>query len=101
MPSTVFTTQMETTVLKAEKKLGYSDLRENQVQIVQHFLSGKDVCVSLPTTSGKSLCYCVLPYTFDLLSGVSGKSIVIVVSPLVSLMIHQVRHMCERNIIAV
>ena len=64
MSGTVFTKRMETTVVEAGKMLGYSDLRENQVQIVQHFLSRKDVFVSLPSSSLES-CYCILPYTFD------------------------------------
>ena len=33
--------------------LGYSQLRPKQVEAVQHFLSGRDVFVSLPTGSGK------------------------------------------------
>ena len=53
--------------VEAGKKLGYSSLREKQIQIVKHLLSEQDVFVSLPTGSGKSLCYCVLPYAFDAL----------------------------------
>ena len=42
---------------EATKLLGYSELRANQAQVVSHFLSGRDVFVSLPTGGGKSLCY--------------------------------------------
>ena len=64
-----------------------------------NFVRGKDVFVSLPTGSGKSLCYTVLPYIFDFLkaricteksSTIVHSSIVIVVSPLMSLMRDQV-----------
>ena len=71
---------------EATKLLGYSELRANQAQVVSHFLSGRDVFVSLPTGDGKSLCYCLLPKAFDILRGTSScsktQSIAIVVSPL-------------------
>ena len=90
---------------EATKLLGYSELRANQAQVVSHFLSGRDVFVSLPTGGGKSSCYCLLPKAFDILRGTSScsktQSIAIVVSPLVSLMIDQVRHITERNVSAV
>ena len=52
--------------------------------MVEHFLRGNDVFVSLPTGSGKSLCYCLLPKAFDLLrdsNSVTKQSIAVVVSP--------------------
>ena len=65
------------------KALGYSELRPNQELAVKHFLRGHDVFVSLPTGSGKSLCYCLLPKAFDFLWQriESAQSIVVVVSP--------------------
>ena len=56
---------------------------------VLSFLKGSDVFVSLPTGSGKSLCFALLPFVFDELYGRNG-SIAIVVSPLISLMKDQV-----------
>ena len=67
----------------ATKALGYSELRPNQELAVKHFLRGHDVFVPLPTGSGKSLCYCVLPKAFDFLWQriESTQSVVVVVSP--------------------
>ena len=97
--------QVQKAIDEATKLLGYSELRANQAQVVSHFLSGRDVFVSLPTGGGKSLCYCLLPKAFDILRGTSScsktQSIAIVVSPLVSLIINQVRHITERNVSAV
>ena len=85
---------------KVASQLGYSRLRPNQEQAVSHFVRGNDVFVSLPTGSGKSLCYCLLPGVFDEIHHSKG-SIVIVVSPLVALMKDQVRCMTERDVRAV
>ena len=65
-------------------RLGYHDLREHQLDAAKKFLQGNNVFV------GKSLIYAVLPFAFDHLRGSEG-SIVVVVSPLLSLMKDQVR----------
>ena len=59
---------------EATKLLGYSELRANQAQVVSHFLSGRDVFVSLPTGGGKSLCYCVLSIYFVVLVAAPRRS---------------------------
>ncbi|WP_246050031.1 RecQ family ATP-dependent DNA helicase [Aquibacillus sediminis] len=74
--------QLETLL---EKHFSLSTFRKGQKEIIQDLLAGNDVLGVLPTGSGKSLCY-QLPA--KLLDGV-----VIVVSPLISLMIDQVKQL--------
>ena len=74
----------------AAASLGYSKLKPTQQEVVEKFVSGRDVFVCLPTGSGKSLCYAVLPAVFDGLGQLTDKSLVIVVSPLIVLIKDQV-----------
>ena len=53
--------QREACVLRAAHKLGYAEVRKHQAEAVMKFMQGDDVFVSLPTGSGKSLIYSVLP----------------------------------------
>lgn len=69
--------------LYLRKIFNYEYFKEGQQEIIEDVLKGKDVLGILPTGSGKSLCY-QLPAKI-----VSG--ITIVVSPLISLMVDQVR----------
>ena len=69
--------------------LGFKELRAKQEEVIRSFVKGNDVFVSLPTGSGKSLCYWVLPFVFNFLRKRTD-SIVIVVSPLVAQMKDQV-----------
>ena len=59
----------------------------------EHIFNGSDVFVWLPTGFGKSICYQVLPYLFDAKFGTTKQTVsaVVVVSPLLSLMVDQVR----------
>ena len=53
--------------------------------------------VCLPTGSGKSLCYWILPGVFDRLRGLDSYSVVVVVSPLKALMREQVEALKGRG----
>ena len=57
----------------------------------------EETYLSLPTGSGKSLCYSVLPKVFDTLKK-KAKSIAIVVSPLISLMKDQIHSLESKGI---
>ena len=75
-------------------------LKKEQRACIKSVYEGKDVFLWLPTGFGKSLCYEVLPFVLgDKLN--RQDSLVIVVSPLVSLMIDQVQslgHVCHHVI---
>ena len=49
------------TVSSEALQVGCKKLKHTQNEVVKEFVSGRDVFVSLPTGSGKSLCYAVLP----------------------------------------
>ena len=70
-----------------EMRLGYSALRPNEYKAIKSILEGKDVFVTLPTGSGKSLCYAIFAFD-DMYSHVN--SIALIVSPLKALMKNQV-----------
>ena len=68
-------------------------LKHEQSEAPEFVFRGKDVFVWFPTGFGKSICYQALPYMFDHKLGRSNvdcKSVVLEVSPLVSLMVDQV-----------
>ncbi len=66
------------TAIAAARCLGYSEMKLQQLQVVEAFVKGHD---------GKSLCYACLPLVFDKLP---QGSIVLVVSPLIAIMKDQV-----------
>ena len=73
----------------AGRRLGFVDLKTKQKEAIVEFVSGKDVFVVLPTGYGKSVCYAIIPLIFDQLRGKTG-SVVVIVSPLITLMKDQV-----------
>ena len=89
--------ELEKTVQEVDSEMGYVSLRDKQKEAILGFLGGRDVFVSLPTGSGKSLCYTILPKVFNRLRKTT-KSIVIVVSPLISLMKDQVLSLAVKGI---
>ena len=71
----------------------YKDVREHQRKVIKGYCSGKDVFLSAPTGSGKSLTFKVAPYFFDYLEHgerLEVCSVCLVVVPLVALMKDQV-----------
>ena len=87
--ATVASENLDGLILRACQRLGYASIRPNQLKAIRSFMEGNDVFVILPTGSGKSLCFSVLPFAFDDLFQRDG-SIVVVVSPLIALMKDQV-----------
>lgn len=69
---------------------GYSDFRPGQGEVILAALSGRDSLAVMPTGTGKSICYQI---PAALLPG-----LVLVVSPLISLMGDQVRSLREAGI---
>ena len=74
---------------KLKKHFNYDSFRKGQREIIEDVLQGKDVLGILPTGSGKSICY-QLPAL--LLPGT-----VIVVSPLIALMMDQVKQLKAKH----
>ena len=69
---------------------GYESFLDHQLPVMEAVLSGKDLCVVMPTGAGKSLCY-QLPLLMR-------NRYSIIVSPLISLMKDQVDALTDRNI---
>ena len=72
--------------LYAAKLLGYSELKELQMQVIVAFVMGQDVFAILPTGYGKSLCYAYLPILLDDLYRDSVRKSIVVVTPLTAIM---------------
>ena len=73
-----------------KKYWGYSKFRSYQEQIIDSLLEGKDVMGILPTGGGKSLCYQLPALIFE--------GPVLVISPLIALMMDQVRKLEKQGI---
>ena len=80
---------LSSVLCKAASELGYPTLKVEQEQAITYFISGNAVLVSLLTGYGKSLCFAILPKVFDLLRD-EHKAIVLVISPLLSIISNQV-----------
>jgi len=72
--------------------------------VIESICSGKDTFaefVWLPTRFGKSICYQTLPFVFDknnVEECAAGGSVVVVVSPFISLMENQVASLRKRGV---
>lgn len=73
-----------------KKFYGYSTFRKGQLELINASISGKDTLGIMPTSGGKSICY--------QLPSLIMEGIVIVISPLISLMKDQVDALNESGI---
>lgn len=69
-----------------------SSFRPCQREALEAALQGRDSLVLLPTGGGKSLCYALFP--------IVAQKTVLVISPLISLMVDQVKALTEKGIAA-
>ena len=93
-------------VCYALSKLGLSDLKlkNEQKEAIYEVYGGKDVFVCLPTGFGKSVCFQILPFLFDHKRGLVGgvkRCCAIIVSPLIALMVDQVKNLRKNGVQAV
>jgi len=72
------------------KRWGYTDFRPGQAELIEAVLAGEDVLGVLPTGGGKSLCYQI--------PALLNEGVVLVISPLISLMQDQVDALQDRGI---
>ena len=68
---------------------GYRQLRSGQYEAISAALSGENTLVLLPTGTGKSICY--------QLTGYLSEGLVVIVSPLLSLMQDQVEQLRQKG----
>ena len=74
--------------------------KDFQKRVINGYIEGNDVFCSVPTGSGKSLCYEVAPFIFDYMNNVN-ETVILVIQPLVALMKEQVKKNQEKGIKAV
>ncbi len=87
------------------QKLGYERIKPEQLTAIQSLLKGINVFMSVPTGFGKSLVYQLLPFCAERLLHSSSwefkTPVVVIVSPLVSLMHDQVSKLAAKGVNAV
>lgn len=87
-------------VSKTKLNFQVDTLKQEQVEALHSFICKKDVFVNLPTGFGKSLIFQMVPLVVKEM-GICTNPIVIVVSPLVTLMREQVKYLNERGVSAI
>ena len=88
---------MESYIPDALAKVGCSSITLKQKECVDNIVAGRDVFLWLPTGFGKSICYEVLPFVFNRKLQ-RDNCLVLIISPLISLMIDQVRSLRARSV---
>ena len=86
------------------RKLGFDQIKENQRQVVEAYLAGRDVLMVSPTGSGKSLTFHIAPFVYNYLKHGEEEqvySVCLVIVPLLSLMRDQVAALQRKCIAAV
>lgn len=73
-----------------KKYWGWEHLRPGQEEAINSVISGQDTLVILPTGGGKSLCYQLV--------GLYQQKLTLVISPLIALMLDQVKSLQERGV---
>ena len=86
---------VKSVISRCIQKLGYTQLKPEQLKVILEFLNGRDVFAVLPTGYGKTLCFACLPLVFEELAGKTTPFIILVITPLNAIMKDQV---CLSNI---
>ena len=97
---------LSTSIKYGLQKMDYDHIKPEQLSAVQSVLRGNSVFMSVPTGFSKLLVYQLLPLCAESLLQSSGQTepttpIVVVVSPLLSLMHDQVSKLVAKNVQAV
>ena len=82
--------ELERTIICAAKQLGYSSIKELQLEVIKKIITGHDVLAVLPTGFGNSLCYRCFPLVFDEIYKPEQATIICVISLLVGIIEDQV-----------
>ena len=69
---TVEPLRIQRVIADVARDLGYESITTEQADAITAFLRGRDVLICLPTGSGKSLCFALLPKVVDALKAAVG-----------------------------